>query len=118
MKHDGWPGYQMVNATAPTGKDQGSMAPGGNVSTTAANQIYGTVIANAMATNPDVVLLMIGVNDMFYPDYLHADQRGREFSRTLWIKSREFRLRHRDRSTEKSLRGSGDWLGNTRLDPT
>jgi len=83
MKHDGWPGYQMVNATAPAGKDQDSMAPGGSVTTTADLQIYGTVVANAMATDPDVVLLMIGVNDLFYPDYLNAGQRGREFALVL-----------------------------------
>ncbi len=82
-KHDGWPGYQMVNATAPAGKDQDSMATGGSLTTTAELQIYGTVIANAMATDPDVVLLMIGVNDLFYPDYLNATQRGREFALVL-----------------------------------
>ncbi|MBA3936440.1 MAG: immunoglobulin domain-containing protein [Planctomycetes bacterium] len=80
--HDGWPGYQMVKASAPAGKDQDSMASGG-ISTSAEQQIYGAVIAKAMTTDPDVVLLMIGVNDLFYPDYLNPVQRGREFALVL-----------------------------------
>ncbi len=80
--HDGWPGYQMIKASAPAGTDQDSMASD-SISVSAEQQIYGTVIVKAMATDPDVVLLMIGVNDLFYPDYLNPQQRGREFALVL-----------------------------------
>ncbi len=81
--HEGYSGERMINATAPApGLD--SMAAGDTITWDAPRQLYGAEIQNAINTyQPDVILLMIGVNDMTPIDSLTPANRATEYSMVL-----------------------------------
>ena len=95
--HEGYDGYQLVNAGGYDADGKDSVRNFWNADNTPKldangrplvwsqpNQLYGPVVDTAIKTcKPDVILLMIGTNDLFYPDYLNAKNRGVEYQLLL-----------------------------------